>query len=148
MRPHNTPIKSRVAILTALAAMAFGAASAQAAVYKDTSGLGDGGRIVLKIKNGAAKSLKGALPAFCEREQGDYNTLLRTNLAGSVPLDDQNRFQVHVDDPNTNTEVNIRGKLKNGVVKGVVRFTYLELHVESPANDTLCDSGVLRFRAG
>jgi hypothetical protein len=145
MHQLNTPIKrSRIAILAALAAMAFGAASAQAAVYTDGS-VGGGG-IAIKIKNGKAKSLRAAIPADCDRPNGDFTTTLRTHLTGSLKLNN-GRFNVHVDDPNTGVEVIVAGKRKNGTVKGTIRLTYLELHPGSPSNDTLCDSGVHRYEA-
>ena len=139
-----TAVKRRLAILTALAAMAFGAASAQAAVYTD--GSVGGGMLAIKIKNGNAKSLRAAIPADCDRDQGDFRTTLRTHLTGSVKLN-KGRFNVHVDDPNTGVEVILFGKLRNGVVTGTIRLTYLELHPGSPSNDTLCDSGVHSYRA-
>lgn len=130
-------------LLIALAVPAATAGAAQAAVYKDKSGLG-GGRILLTVEKGKLKRLRGALPAYCERPNGDFNTVLATHLVGAVKLDGNNSFHVHVDDPNTGVEVNIRGKLKGDAVRGVVRMTYLDLHSGSPSNDTLCDSGVLR----
>jgi hypothetical protein len=145
MHTLNTPIaKPRIAILAALAAMAVGAASAQAAVYKDPS-VG-GGDIAIKIKDGKAKSLRAAIPADCDRDNGDFTTTLRTHLTGSLKLNN-GRFNVHVDDPNTGVEVIVSGKRKSGTVKGTIRLTYLELHPGSPSNDTLCDSGVLNYRA-
>jgi hypothetical protein len=134
-------------VLALPATAATAATAAEAAVYKDKTGLG-GGRIILTIENGKLKRLRGALPAHCERDNGDFNTTLTTHLVGSVKLDGKGRFGVHVDDPNTGVEVIIGGKLKNGSVRGAARFTYLELHPGSPSNDTLCDSGVLRYRAG
>ena len=146
MHQLNTPIvRRRIAILAALAAMALGTASAQAAVYKDRS-VGGGG-IAIKIKNGKAKSLRAALPADCERDNGDFTTTLRTHLTGSLKLR-KGRFNIHVDDPNTGVEVIVAGKRRNGKVKGTIRLTYLDLHPGSPSNDTLCDSGVHRYRAG
>jgi hypothetical protein len=133
-------------LLIVLTLPAATAAAAQAAVYKDKTGLG-GGRLAFKIENGKLKRLSGALPAFCERPNGDFNTVLTTNLAGSVKLDGKGRFAVHVDDPNTGVEVIVNGKLKNGAVRGVARFTFLDLHPGSPSNDTLCDSGILKYKA-
>jgi hypothetical protein len=132
--------------LTALLILLALPATAHAAVYKDKTGLG-GGKLAFTIENGKLKRLRGALPAFCERPNGDFNTALTTDLSGSVKLDGKNRFAVHVDDPSTGVEVIVAGKLKRGAVRGTARFTYLELHPGSPSNDTLCDSGVLRYRA-
>jgi hypothetical protein len=137
--------------LAALVILGLAAGSAWAAKYKDTTGLGGGlglgpVKIVLTIKDGKLRRLRGALPAHCEREQGDFNAVLRTHLAGSVKLDG-GRFHVHVDDPNTGVEVNIRGRLKNGQVRGRVRMTYLDLNPVFPSRDILCDSGVRRYRA-
>jgi hypothetical protein len=142
MHPLNT--RSRIAIVAALATMALGASSAQAAVYQDGS-VGGGG-IAIKIKNGKAKSLRAAIPADCDRPNGDFTTTLRTHLTGSLKLNN-GRFNIHVDDPNTGVEVIVFGKRRNGTVKGTIRLTYLELHPGSPSNDTLCDSGVHRYEA-
>jgi hypothetical protein len=140
-----------ILLIAAVALPAVAVGSAQAAKYRDTTGLGGGvglgpGKIVLTIKNGKLKRLRGALPAHCERPNGDFNAVLRTHLVGSVKLVDK-AFHVHVDDPNTGVEVNIRGKLKNGRVTGRVRMTYLDLNPTFPNNDILCDSGVRRYSA-
>ena len=138
-------------LLATLAICGVAAGSAWAAKYRDNTGLGGGvgigpGKIVLTIKNGKLKRLRGALPSNCERPNGDFKAYLRTHLVGSVKLNN-GRFFVHTDDPNTGVEVIIRGKLANGKVTGRVRFTYLDLNPTFPNNDILCDTGVRRYRA-
>ena len=132
------------ATTAALTLMSVTAANANAKTY--VGQFAGGGAIALKISDGRLRQVRASMPAGCENNLGGrWTRALEVNVNGAVALRG-GRFSIQGEAPN-GVKGDLRGRLRNGVVSGRVRLTYLDLDYVGVDESYLCDTGTRRFRA-
>jgi hypothetical protein len=105
----------------------------------------DGGRIVLDVDGGRLRRAEATLPARCENNHGgSWSSTLGIALTGAVALR-SGRFGIQGQAANE-VRYELAGRLRNGVVSGRVRLTYLDLDFVDVDDSYLCDTGTRRYR--
>jgi hypothetical protein len=147
-RNTRSPVTAVLLLLAATTAaltlMSVTAANANAKTY--VGPFAGGGAIALKISDGRLRQVRASMPAGCENNLGGrWTRTLEVNVRGAIVLR-SGRFSVQGEAPN-GVKGDLRGRLRNGVVSGRVRLTYLDLDYVGVDESYLCDTGTRRFRA-
>jgi hypothetical protein len=142
--PVATALLLLAAATVALTLMSVTAANANAKTY--VGQFAGGGSIALKVSGGSLRQVAASMPAGCENNHGGrWTRTLTVNVRGAVPLR-SGRFSVQGEAPN-GVKGDLRGRLRNGVISGRLRLTYLYLDHFGVDESYLCDTGTRRFRA-
>jgi hypothetical protein len=141
------PARRRRAIRTVLiasAAFVVGAADASAARYVAMPA--NGGRIALTTTGGRLVGVDAALPAGCMNNHGgSWSSRLALGIRGHAALE-RGRFRIQGRAAN-GVRYDVRGRLRNGVISGRIRLTFLDLDFVGADDSFVCDTDAQPYRA-
>jgi len=131
-------------VLIVCVAFVFRAADASATTYVAMPA--DAGRIVLTTSGGRLVRVDAALPAGCMNNHGaSWSSRLAVDVRGGVALE-RGRFRIQGRAP-TRVRYDVGGRLRNGVISGRIRLTFLDLDFVGADDSFACDTGTRPYRA-